>query len=505
LYPFLAAAYPAVAMLAANLGQVRASAVVRPLTVCLLVAAVLYALTWLLFRDPDRPAAITTWIILLLLSYGHVYDLLKGVETLGIRPGRHLLLFPAWSLLAAIGCLVIARHRPSRATGTALTVFMLAAVALPGIQILSYQMRTTADYARYSEGGPVQPIESAIPPLDRKPDIYYIILDGYARHDVMSTVFGYDNRDFREALEGLGFVIVPCSQSNYARTELSLASSLNWDYLQNLHSLPDPDSWDNTWIPPLIRDSRLRRYLETQGYQVIAFETGHPVTEIDDADVYLGPASSPEYHVPGISSFEEMFLRSTLVAFALDGASLLQDSPEVELSEGQTWHRDRILFALDSLEAVASRPGPNFVFAHVVAPHGPFVLGPHGESVRSPRRSAPRPEVLRAYADQARFVSSRITKALRVILSASGTAPVIILQADHGTDLSTPEVNMRILNAVLFPGAEDAVYSGLTPVNTLRVVLNQLTGGEMPYLEDVSYYSKTTPFNFIVVPPSCEE
>ncbi len=45
--------------------------------------------------------------------------------------------------------------------------------------------------------GVAQPVPMALPPQPAgrgRPDIYYIILDGYARHDVMKSHFGYDNR-----------------------------------------------------------------------------------------------------------------------------------------------------------------------------------------------------------------------------------------------------------------------------------------------------------------------
>jgi hypothetical protein len=65
-----------------------------------------------------------------------------------------------------------------------------------------------------------------------KPDIYYIILDGYARADVLSNLYGYDNSDFIKPLEQRGFNMASQSRSNYPRTLLSLASSLNMKYLE---------------------------------------------------------------------------------------------------------------------------------------------------------------------------------------------------------------------------------------------------------------------------------
>jgi hypothetical protein len=45
----------------------------------------------------------------------------------------------------------------------------------------------------------------------QKPDIYYIILDGYGREDVIEEFFDYDNSPFISYLEDLGFYIASVS------------------------------------------------------------------------------------------------------------------------------------------------------------------------------------------------------------------------------------------------------------------------------------------------------
>ena len=68
----------------------------------------------------------------------------------------------------------------------------------------------------------------------RKPDIYYLILDGYANSSTLKEVYGYDNQGFEDYLEEKGFKVASESRSNYAITALSLASSLNMEYINYL-------------------------------------------------------------------------------------------------------------------------------------------------------------------------------------------------------------------------------------------------------------------------------
>jgi hypothetical protein len=67
-YPFLMAAYPTVALIAANVRQVRLEVVLRPLFLSLLLCALLYGLLALLIRRAEPAALLTTWWLLLFFS-----------------------------------------------------------------------------------------------------------------------------------------------------------------------------------------------------------------------------------------------------------------------------------------------------------------------------------------------------------------------------------------------------------------------------------------------------
>ena len=66
------------------------------------------------------------------------------------------------------------------------------------------------------------------------PDVYFIVLDGYARADVLQNDLNLDNSPFLDALRKRQFYVADCSMSNYAQTEQSFASSLNMMYLDGI-------------------------------------------------------------------------------------------------------------------------------------------------------------------------------------------------------------------------------------------------------------------------------
>jgi hypothetical protein len=70
-------------------------------------------------------------------------------------------------------------------------------------------------------------------PRELMPDIYYIILDGHGRADVLAMLYNVDNSTFTNGLEQRGFKVASQSRSNYMRTIQSLSSSLNMSYLDS--------------------------------------------------------------------------------------------------------------------------------------------------------------------------------------------------------------------------------------------------------------------------------
>ena len=114
----------------------------------------------------------------------------------------------------------------------ALNLLAVTALLLPLGQITLF---TVSQRRAQSAAPPVQQVRLQWT-QSQPPDIYYIILDAYSRDDVLQDFYQYDNGPFISELEALGFYVARCSRSNYASTRLSLPSSLNMDYIDNLMS-----------------------------------------------------------------------------------------------------------------------------------------------------------------------------------------------------------------------------------------------------------------------------
>jgi hypothetical protein len=493
LHPLLFAIYPILALLAFNISELDYSSGFRPLVLSLLVAGLLVLIFHFVYRDWRRAALISTILLILFFSYGHIYILLKGMEISGFYLFRHRTLVPIWMILAVLAIWWVSRRsaNPASITNT-LNVVGLFLLILPIVQVVSFFIKSEASQANAEKNASALNLKVN----GQSPDIYYIILDGYGRSDILKNEYDYDNSDFLNSLKKLGFFIADCAQSNYAQTQLSLSSSLNFNYIDALSSRFVPGSDDRTGLDAFIHHGLVRQSLEKAGYKTVAFATGFLATELSDADYFLGPQRS----LGELNEFETLLMETTFARLLLDANTFgMQNS-------GSELYRERTLFTLDKLDKLSYIKGPKFVFAHLVIPHPPYVFGPTGGPVEAADVGTTKTQQGAShYRDQAVYVSSRMMEIVPQIIANSATPPIIVIQGDHGpTVASRPRSRMSNLNAYFLPGAENSLYPTITPVNTFRVIFNNYFGQNLQLLDDVSLYSDyEDPFTFKVIPNSC--
>jgi len=488
-YPIVFGVYPALALLAANIGQVKAEAGWRPLLACIGFAGILFVLLKLLLRDWNRAAFLSMLWMALFFSYGHVHNLLtEKLEDFDFT--RWLLL--AWLLLAILSAVWAIWKSPS--SPAALNVITLG-LAITSLWQVSSGVQKGGAQSLGVEKAPIQ--ELARP--QNPPDVYYFILDSYGREDLLKQAYGYDNSAFIDGLRARGFYVAECSQSNYTRTEISVGSSLNMSYLQGLDEAFASDSTKRRKLWDALKHSAARHNFESMGYKTVAFATGYAWSEMDDADVFYTP---PPFSA-GMTEFETLFMQTTLARQAQDLGWL--DADEIM---GQNF-RDRTLLVFDKMDDLARMPEATFAYVHVISPHPPFVFGPNGEHTRpadfwNENKQYPAGLYAQGYQNQLTFVNRKILEVMDTLIAESDTPPVIILQGDHGPWLQPRDKHMWILNAYYLPGHADKLYPAISPVNTFRLVFDEYFGGSYDMLEDVSYFSPVPNlYEFSEVPHTC--
>jgi hypothetical protein len=508
-HPFLLAIYPVIALLGANVQEISPGQTLRSFAVVLVGAAALWVILRALLRDGRKAALLTSFLLLLFFSYGQVYGALRTAPFGGLYVARHRYLIPIFAALSVAGTWLIVTRRGDLANATRVFNLMAAvAVIMAAVPIVTTVARGKGNWQVDNfqpEGGQTALGSSA---GTVRPDVYYIILDAYGRSDFLQEKFGYDNSNFIDFLHSRGFYIATQGNTNHIWTALSLASSLNMDFDQNLGVNLATGAYPSAMVEP-IQHSLVRANFEKLGYKIVGFSSGYSPTEITDADYYFSPdIDRIEPPPPGLTlnAFEGML-------FHASAGRIIEDftDPATRNRIGFRTNypfsvlRTIIEYDFEQLKAVPDIPEPTFTFVHIVAPHSPYLFGPNGEPVEQTgvfsltiegvTQSDSENEL---YKNQAIYISHRAEEVVQAILDKSDTPPIIIIQADHGPsagwsgEIDNPDLAMRtaILNAYhLPPGCERMLYPTISPVNSFRVVFDCVFGATYPMLPDNAYFS----------------
>ncbi|HSJ88153.1 MAG TPA: hypothetical protein VK909_13150 [Anaerolineales bacterium] len=494
-YFLVFSAYPILALLAFNVGQVKVVSGWRPFVLSILFSGLLFLPLQLFLRNAYRAAFLTTLWLALFFSYGHIY--LKLAEKWGkINLTPYML--TAWFVLAVLFAVWVTRPRFAfRDAALALNVVALGLVITSLVQLNSSVPKRNGHYVA-AKNAPLQNLTRPQNP----PDVYYFILDMYTRADLLKQAYNYDNSSFIHDLESRGFYVAQCSQSNYTRTEISLTSSLNLSYLQGLDpKFDDPQSISRTKLWDALKHNAVRYQLESLGYKTISFANGFAWSEWDDADLFLTP---PPFS-SGITEFEILFMQTTLARTIEDFGWL-----DFDQISGQNF-RDRDMTVFHSMKRIAKMPGPKFVYTHMIMPHPPFVFGPQGEYTDpaefwNDKKQYPAGKFERGYTNQVTFLNHQLLDMIDTILAESKTPPIIILQGDHGPWLQPNPQHFFILNAYYLPDHNDQLYPQMSPVNSFRYIFNSYFGGKYNMLPDITYFSPVPKlYNFSVVENPCRK
>lgn len=493
-HPLLIGLYPFLALLGSNLGQVNPVLTLRAfLATLLFVLAAFFGLRRLI-KDQQKSGLFTSLLFLFFFTYGHAYTLLEGRTLFGIILGRHLVLAPVWAVLfGLLAWLVLWAKGQLQPVNRILNFLSIALVIFALVRIGGYYLANSLERAEVQQETSIQTASEELP------DVYYIILDAYSRSDMLLEYHSLDTSGFVKELEELGFMIPACTRSNYSITALSLSSSLNMDYVDQI--APEIVQQNINWgaFSDYIVHSEVRRLFEEMGYTTVAFETGIPWDEMPDADHYLvreRSALRQMLNFRQITEFEVLYLRTTALRLMDELRSSAGHALPTVVQSPQEDHYERILFVLDELEESATIPGPKFVFLHLMAPHGPWVLGANGEYFYTDNE-------MEGYARSVIYLNDRIPEIIESIIQNSDQPPVIILQGDHGY---LNEERLAILNAYYLPGvSEEALHPDISPVNTFRIIFNEYFEASYSILPDRSYLSdRDDPYTFSEIEYPCE-
>lgn len=505
-YAAVFAAYPLLYIAAVNPGQVEAPTVALAATVALAcAAAAVLLLRWPLgsWAAAGMGAA---WLAFLFFAYGPANEWWLDFVTAGVEQraagarwysrSPHLVHSIAWALLGAAGLYAL-RRCVVRLSARLTAGLNVVAAMLAGLVIVQGVFNHAV--GRASPATQAAPVASTAPTSGAAshPDIYFIVLDGYARADILREYYGFDNTPFLDHLRARGFQIADASRSNFSWTFLSLGSALNFEYVQPLlGDQLDPTTRDRKEMYRLLRDNRAAQFLKARGYRTVHLQS-----------TWGGTGSNPfadEFLACHTGLFGDEYLR------AVADASWLRALESKASMDIASCH----LRNFEVLAAQAQRPGPKFVLAHFVPPHHPYLFDRAGNVLRRANISDQFEfqkrlwEDRASYVDQLVYVNRRIGEVVERLLAESARPPVILIMSDHGPNLKDGlprhaqwRIRLANLTALYVPGANPALLPpDAAPVNHLRRVFNEFFDAGLPILPDRYFVSTYEfPYDFLEI------
>jgi len=519
IHPVLLSIYPVLFLFAENISEVDVKHLLWPVIFALILGLIIWGGTGIVLKNWSKAAVIASLSILMLLLFRHSYE----ICLLLIRPAvvSRSLFLSGWLVFYLVIVFIVVRvkgHLP-RTTNAAnflsviLLVLVLGNILVFYLRPQLYGMRpqlkrfTKVDDADLTWIGKFQNT-----PENIRPDVYYMILDGYGRRDAIARHYGFDNQTFLEGLVAKGFKICERATSNYSYTHESITSSLNMDYIHDGSFEPE-----RSQLPSLILHNKLAQLFRSLGYTYVLVPSGFFITDrspLADIKIDLGIWTQ--------SQFLALLVESSAVWFSwkwLNSINTVRNEGiVVGAFEGKgvmaQWHR-HITESLAEIPKIAENPEPTFTFAHIICPHPPYVFKQDGTLNTSAKMADLGGfdhfnywQLTQQFVDQLIHFNGIVEAMIAELLQRSPEPPIIIVHGDHGTSFlgdkgggdtlspSIPHINerMSILLSCLAPqNVMDSLYDSVSPVNIFRILFNETFGAEYELLPDRNYWCHGRP------------
>ncbi len=455
-----------------------------PISIMISAALVLYAGFNFLNKKSTNVTIICILILWWFLLYGHLYNFI-GVISL-----RHRYAIPVYSLLFLL--LIIKTWKINGVPAKLINVILIMGLVLNlqffmkalGMMNRGNQAETTSNQTKTSIGG--------------LPDVYYIIMDSYPSSDNLKKYYNYDNTGFTKQLSDLGFQVFDKARSNYPYTYFSLSSSLNMEYINYFEDSVSTEKQNEDYPFTKIRKNKVADYFKNKGYKYVQFASAYEqLNDKTQADLYIDNKLR-------INNFHEMLIQ----------LSVLNSLQLRFYSEGVY---DACAHSLKLLPKTTEESGPKFVFFHCLTPHPPHVFDENGKFIYVDPNVENRYKQKKEYTAQVKFISNKMLEIIKQLKSNSAQEPIIIVQGDHGSASSerfedeiywqkypSKELLVErygILNAIHIPEMYKMNFpTDHTPVNTFRVILNNLFKDTLQLLPSKSYFANyRKPYNFKLI------
>jgi hypothetical protein len=418
-------------------------------------------------KSLTKPILTSSYAVVLFFIYVPLHNALYEFQINSIILGRHSILLPIVIIFAVITIYFFLKSKHDYKKLLSISYAIVLILIIFNIsEILFY-----TDIYPYSVNTDL--IQDFL--ITENPrDVYYILLDEHSGTKALETYFNYDNSDFDNSLKEMGFFIPNTSFSNYSPTRMSIPAILNMDYVDGVGKNLKLKEYEII-LERMISDNVITKNFEKNNYDIIYF--------YNELNMQIKSNSGIELCNNSIGS-QQFF------SFILDNTPLVVLKNILDTGNNNEHAENRlcILESIPYLDDITSKP--KFVYAHVLAPHPPFVFKSDGTIYNYYSDSKSETE---AYLEQLEFIDYKVLEMVKLLLEKD-PKPIIVIQSDHGyradpivDNFENLDRSFSNISAFYFPNVELTDDSIHTTVNTFRILFNENFGTDYELLENRIY------------------
>ena len=466
---------------AENWRNIEARACIPLAAIYCVAALILFGLARLFLKNSLKAALLASFMLAFFFFFGALHDFLRGHH---IFLHRYGILLPLFVLMVILIAVRLRRKTPSPRLALFLnSLFLVYILVDAGSLLIGRGGEGQARFSAYPQpAGTYRRCDTCA-----RPDIYFIIFDEYCNSRTLRQTFGYDNHRFDDWLTAQGFHIQPDSRSNYSKTPFSMASILNFTYLDDIRDTAHVGPEDFTNQLSSIRDNEVSRFLGSMGYRII------------NNCVFDLAAAPATVDLPLIPTSTRLITDRTLLNYLardLGGwfAAHFNNTQTITTPESNFAYYDQMnhrLIRQTIAESARTDSKPRFVYTHILMPHAPYLYDSLGHP-RDPHivMTEPEAESLDSYLHYIPYTNAVIEDLLTRIRQNTHDKAVVIFMSDHGYRYRPPQGADPLKyydnqNAIFLPdGDYRAFYPTISAVNEFRAVFNHLFHQQLPILPD---------------------
>lgn len=478
-------------------GLVRLYVAIKLALIILLCIAFLFLVIRTLLKHQNKSLQLVTLFSFIMLFFGIIKDFLQfSLHSYFIS--KYSVLLPLVGLIAIFLSWLVIKKKDFRKSNLFQNTLLLLFIIIDIAKVFVIGQSSFLNKNLLTEKPP--PLVTNSTSVTARPDVYFLVFDSYPGTSFLKKFMNFDNGSFNQELEELGFFVVKNPKSNYNRTAFSIASTLNFGYLQNIYSYKNIGPKDYAQANLTIKESIIPKFFKQQNYSfynLSIFDIG--TTEAIRRETFL---TMPE---PDILLYNTLpgRIKHDLLWNLLAGKyssrliqNLLTKSKE-EFKREQEEKNSYNNIVLDSLARIPFQEihSSKFVYAHLYLPHPPFFYDENGK--RNDINYIVTDSSLRnkdLFLSYLKYTNKLIIEIVKKINGASQNKSVIIVQSDHGfRDFaggpSHPQSFFKNYSAIYFPDKNySTLYDTLSNVNVFPIILNKYFNTSLSMKQDSSVF-----------------